>query len=206
VNRNVAGHTCHAVDTVDVLPFPHLPDVWRVRPHVHHDERGFFCERWSDDDAAALGLPAFVQANHSRSQRWVLRGLHFQAPPAAQGKLVSAVRGRVFDVAVDLRIGSPTFGRWAGTTLDAEHPEHVWVPPGFAHGFLTLSSEADVVYKVTAGYAPAVEGGVAWDDPDIGIEWPLEPGRTPRLSAKDTTWPRLADVSSPFSVSVSPDG
>jgi len=200
VGRSAVDRSWHTVDGVEILPFPHLPDVWRVRPRVHRDERGFFCERWNGEHTAALGLPPFVQDNHSRSQRWVLRGLHFQAPPAAQGKLVSVVRGRIFDVAVDLRSRSPTFGRWAGTTLDADHPEHVWIPAGYAHGFLALSSEADVLYKVTAGYAPALEGGVAWDDPDVGIEWPLEPGRTPRLSAKDETWPRLADVSSPFTV------
>lgn len=177
-----------------------------MRPRVHHDDRGFFCERWNHVHATELGLPPFVQDNHSRSKRSVLRGLHFQAPPAAQGKLVSVVRGRIFDVAVDLRTGSPTFGRWVGTTLDAEHPEHIWVPSGFAHGFLALSHEADVVYKVTAGYAPALEGGVAWDDPDVGIEWPLEPGRSPRLSAKDAAWPQLADVTSPFSVAVSEVG
>ena len=181
-----------------VTPLDTFPDVLLIAPHVHRDERGFFVERWNERTFAALGLPAFVQDNHSRSRRGTLRGLHFQAPPHAQGKLVSAFRGRVFDVAVDLRRSSPTFGRWAGTTLDGDDPAWLWLPPGFAHGFLVLSDEADVLYKVTAGYAPGSEGGLAWDDPGVGIDWPLEAGLTPTLSAKDATWPRLRDLRSPF--------
>ena len=184
--------------TLAVSPLGALPDVLLITPHVHHDERGFFLERWNERAFAALGLPAFVQDNHSRSRRDTLRGLHFQAPPHAQGKLVSAVRGRVFDVAVDLRSSSPTYGRWAGVTLDGDEPRWLWLPSGFAHGFLVLSDQADVLYKVSAGYAPQAEGGITWDDPDLGIAWPLEAGATPTLSAKDAAWPRLAALRSPF--------
>lgn len=181
-----------------VAPLPTLPDLWLVTPRVHRDERGFFTERWTAPGFAELGLPAFVQDNHSRSERGTLRGLHYQAPPHAQGKLVSAIRGRVFDVAVDLRTRSPTYGRWDGVVLDGDEPAWLWVPPGFAHGFLVLSEEADVCYKVTDRYAPENEGGVAWNDPDVGIAWPLGADRAPKLSAKDGALPRLADVRSPF--------
>ena len=184
--------------TPAVIPLDTLPDVLLIAPHVHHDSRGFFLERWNERTFASLGLPAFVQDNHSRSQRGVLRGLHFQAPPHGQGKLVSVVRGRIFDVAVDLRVGSPTYGRWAGVTLDGDQPAWLWLPAGFAHGFLILSDEADVLYKVDAGYAPESEGGLAWDDPEVGIDWPREPGVAPILSAKDRAWPRLAALRSPF--------
>ena len=179
-------------------PLPELPDVWRIALHPHRDDRGLFVERWRADQAADLGLPPFVQLNHSRSGRGTLRGLHFQAPPHAQGKLVGVVRGSVFDVVVDLRRSSPTCGRWAGATLDDETHELLWVPPGFAHGFLVLSEVADVLYQVDAGYAPQAEGGVAWDDPELGIDWPLDPGKPPVLSPKDETWPRLAELRSPF--------
>ncbi len=181
-----------------VTPLEALPDVHLVRPRVHRDERGFFVERWKASAFAELGMPAFVQDNHSRSTRGTLRGLHFQAPPGAQAKLVSAVRGRVFDVAVDLRRGSAMYGRWAGVTLDGDDPSWLWVPEGFAHGFLTLSDEADVIYKVSDHYAPETEGGLAWDDPDVAIEWPLGPGQVPTLSDRDTTWPRLEELRSPF--------
>ncbi len=184
--------------TPTVTALDALPDVLLITPHVHHDARGFFLERWNERAFAALGLPAFVQDNHSRSLRDTLRGLHFQAPPHAQGKLVSALRGRVFDVAVDLRSGSPTYGRWAGATLDGDAPAWLWIPPGFAHGFLVLSDQADVLYKASAGYAPQAEGGLAWDDPEVGIDWPREPGVAPILSAKDAAWPRLAALRSPF--------
>jgi dTDP-4-dehydrorhamnose 3,5-epimerase len=182
----------------DVVPVPDLPDVWRLRPRVHRDERGFFTERWKRSAAAALGLPEFVQANHSRSRRWTLRGLHFQAPPHAQGKLVSVVRGRVFDVVVDLRRGSAGYGRWAGVTLTGRRPEHVWVPPGFAHGFLVLSKHADVLYEVSAEHAPDAESGLAWDDPALAIAWPLPSGVAPLVSARDRSWPGLEEFVSPF--------
>ena len=179
-------------------PLPELPDVWRIALRPHEDDRGLFVERWRADRAADLGLPPLVQLNHSRSRRGSLRGLHFQTPPHAQGKLVGVVRGSVFDVVVDLRRGAPTFGRWAGTTLDEATQELLWVPRGFAHGFLVLSEVADVIYQVDAGYAPQAEGGLAWDDPGLAIDWPLDPGQTPVLSPKDAAWPTLADLCSPF--------
>lgn len=182
----------------DVTPLPTLPELLLVRPRVHRDERGFFLERWSAAGFASLELPVFVQDNHSRSPRGTLRGLHYQAPPRAQGKLVSAVAGRVFDVAVDLRVGSPSYGRWDGVTLDGDDPAWLWVPPGFAHGFLVLSERADVLYKVSDGHAPETEGGLAWDDPDVGIAWPLGPDEAPLLNARDAGWPRLRALTSPF--------
>jgi dTDP-4-dehydrorhamnose 3,5-epimerase len=191
------ARTCHA-ESVDVQPLTDLPDVWRIRPRVHRDDRGFFVERWRQSAYRNLGLPDLVQDNHSRSVRWALRGLHFQGPPHAQGKLVSVVSGRIFDVAVDLREGSPTYGRWAGALLAAPAPEHLWIPPGFAHGFLVLSASADVLYKSSAEYAPAAEGGVAWDDPDVAVRWPLPPGTKPLVSPKDAALPRLAEFVTPF--------
>ena len=179
-------------------PHPDLPDVLRIALSPHGDPRGFFVERWKADAAAALGLPAFVQLNHSRSQRGTLRGLHFQAPPHAQGKLVGVVRGAIFDVVVDLRRSSPTFGRWAGTVLDEGRHELLWVPAGFAHGFLVTSDVADVLYQVDAGYVPAAEGGLRWDDPDLSIAWPPAPGQAPTLSARDASWPRFATLTTPF--------
>ena len=175
-----------------------LEDVWLVQPCVHRDDRGFFLELWNEGAFGALGLPRFVQDNHSRSLRGTLRGLHYQAPPRAQGKLVSVIHGRAFDVAVDLRTASPTYGRSSGVILDGDQPSALWVPPGFAHGFLVLSGSADVLYKVTEGYAPEAEGGLAWDDPDLAIDWPLGPGQAPTLSARDTRWPRLRELRSPF--------
>jgi dTDP-4-dehydrorhamnose 3,5-epimerase len=183
---------------VKAHPLPDLPDVLRVALRPHGDARGFFVERWRADVAVALGLPAFVQLNHSRSGRGTLRGLHFQTPPHAQGKLVGVVRGAIYDVVVDLRVGSPSYGRWAGTDLDDERHELLWVPPGFAHGFLVTSTEADVLYQVDAGHAPEAEGGLAWDDPGLAIRWPLGPGAAPTLSPRDRHWPRLADLRSPF--------
>ncbi len=179
-------------------PLPDLPDVLRIALDPHGDARGFFVERWRADAAEALGLPPLVQLNHSRSQRGALRGLHFQAPPHAQGKLVGVVRGAIFDVVVDLRRSSPTFGRWAGATLDETRHELLWVPAGFAHGFLVTSDVADVLYQVDTGYAPAAEGGLPWDDPDLRIHWPLPPNAAPTLSARDASWPPLADLATPF--------
>jgi dTDP-4-dehydrorhamnose 3,5-epimerase len=179
-------------------PLADLPDVLRIELRPHGDARGFFVERWRADHAAAWGLPPFVQLNHSRSGRGTLRGLHFQAPPHAQGKLVGVARGSIYDVVVDLRVGSPSYGRWAGTTLDDDGMELLWVPPGFAHGFLVTSELADVLYHVDVGHAPASEGGLAWDDPELGIPWPLPAGAAPILSPRDTRWPRLADLRSPF--------
>ncbi|MFL6846185.1 MAG: dTDP-4-dehydrorhamnose 3,5-epimerase [Allosphingosinicella sp.] len=166
-------------------------EILLLEPAVQRDERGFFMEsynraRFAETSGRDLD---FVQDNHSLSRRGVLRGLHYQLPPHPQGKLVRVVRGEIFDVAVDIRRGSPTFGRWRGEILSSENRRQMWVPEGFAHGFLTLSEEAEVLYKTSEYYARDCERSLAWDDPAIGIEWPLE-GR-PLLSAKDAEAPRL---------------
>jgi len=172
-----------------------LPEVLIVEPRVFGDARGFFTESWSEKVFnEAVGQPVrFVQDNHSRSARGVLRGLHYQLPPHAQGKLVRCVSGAVFDVAVDLRRSSPNFGRWAGVELSADNHRQLWVPPGFAHGFLVLSETADFLYKTTDTYAPQAEGAVRWDDPAIGIQWP-ELGLAPLLAEKDLKAPLLVDA------------
>lgn len=164
-----------------------------IEPRVFGDERGFFFESWNEAGFAAAGLDlTFVQDNHSRSQKGVLRGLHFQNP-GPQGKLVRVASGAVFDVAVDLRRSSPDFGKWTGVVLSAENKRMFWVPEGFAHGFLTLEDNTDFLYKCTAPYAPQFEGSLAWNDPAVGIEWPLE-GIEPKLSAKDATGLSLDQV------------
>lgn len=162
-----------------------LKDVLIIEPKVFGDARGFFFESFNQQAfQAATGVAApFVQDNHSRSAKGVLRGLHYQIEQA-QGKLVRVVRGKVFDVAVDLRRASPDFGKWVGIELSEDNQRQVWVPPGFGHGFLTLSDSADFLYKTTDYYAPQFERCVAWNDPSIGIDWPLE-GITPALSGKD---------------------
>lgn len=166
-----------------------------LEPKVFGDARGFFMESFNQrafDDA--VGAPtAFVQDNHSRSSLGVLRGLHFQRAPHAQGKLVRVTHGSVYDVAVDIRRNSPTFGRWVGVELSGENQRQVWLPPGMAHGFLVTSGSADFLYKTSDYYAPQAEGSVRWDDPAIGIAWPLR-GLTPTLSAKDAEAPLLADA------------
>lgn len=150
-----------------------LPGIVRIHPRIFTDARGFFMETWQRKKFEAAGLRAeFVQENHSRSRRGVLRGLHYQNPQP-QGKLVRVVNGAVFDVAVDLREGSETFGQWDGFRLDADTCEMLWVPAGFAHGFLTLSQHADVIYKVDAFWSPETERTLAWNDPALGIGWPL---------------------------------
>ena len=164
-----------------------------IEPRVFGDDRGFFLESWNAAAFAKAGLDlAFVQDNHSRSSRGVLRGLHFQNP-GPQGKLVRVVNGAVFDVAVDLRRSSPTFGQWAGVELSASNKRMFWVPEGFAHGFLTLEDNTDFLYKCTAPYAPQHEHTLAWDDPAVGIKWPAD-GMEVLLSAKDRAGKRLADV------------
>ena len=171
-----------------------IPDVIQLIPHVHGDQRGFFAETFRQDRfEAACGLYYFVQDNHSGSRRGILRGLHYQIRHA-QGKLVRAVAGEIFDVAVDMRRGSPNFGRWAGVHLSAENKLQLWVPPGFAHGFYVLSEWAEVFYKATDYYAPEWERGLQWDDPAIGIQWPLPEGAAPLLSAKDEHNPGLDDA------------
>lgn len=175
-----------------------IPGVLIVESPTYADHRGFFRERFHEasyevlaveHDAPGLGGP-FVQANHSRSTRGVLRGLHFQRRNP-QGKLVECIRGRIYDVVADVRPDAPTFGRWVGVELDDESGRQLWVPPGFAHGFCVLGDVADVVYRCTEYYAPADEGGVAWDDPDLAVDWPVS---DPVLSAKDRGLPRLADI------------
>ena len=162
-----------------------IPDVVLLEPKVFGDERGFFYESYNQQAfQQATGLDVtFVQDNHSRSARSVLRGLHYQLPPKAQGKLVRAVVGEVFDVAVDLREDFPTFGQWVGEKLSAENKRMMWIPPGFAHGFLVLSEYAEFLYKTTDYYAPELERSILWNDPDLAIKWPLR--EEPVLSAKD---------------------
>src|SRR3990172_776993 len=166
-----------------------IPDVVVIEPQVFGDARGFFLESWNARAFAIAGIRAdFVQDNHARSTRGVLRGLHYQIRQP-QGKLVRAVVGEVYDVAVDLRRSSPTFGRWVGVTLSAESKRMAWIPAGFAHGYLVLSDVAEVLYKATDYYAPAHERSIAWNDPDLAIEWPLT--GAPALSGKDAAGGRL---------------
>ena len=166
-----------------------------LEPKVFGDDRGFFLESYNQkvfDDAVGREV-RFLQDNHSRSGKGVLRGLHYQLPPHAQGKLVRVTQGAVFDVAVDMRQGSPSFGRWVGIELSGENHRQLWLPPGMAHGFLVISDSADFLYKTTGYYAPEAEGCVRWDDPAIGINWPpLD--CPPVLSRKDAAAPRLADA------------
>jgi dTDP-4-dehydrorhamnose 3,5-epimerase len=162
-----------------------IPEVILIRPKVFGDARGYFLESWARRTFAAAGLDVdFVQDNHSHSARHILRGLHYQIQQP-QGKLVRVTQGSVFDVAVDIRRRSPTFGRWVGVTLSAENHHMLWVPPGFAHGYLVLSDAADFLYKVTDFWAPEHERAIRWDDPALGIRWPLPAGVQPTLSAKD---------------------
>ncbi len=167
-----------------------LPDVRLIEPRVLRDDRGSFCETWNARVFADAGLDvAFVQDNHSRSKRDVLRGLHYQIAHA-QGKLVRCVVGEVFDVAVDLRHSSPAFGRWAGATLSADNTQMLWVPPGFAHGFVVLSESAEVLYKTTDFWYPEHERTLLWNDPALGIAWPL--AGVPIVNAKDAAGAPLA--------------
>ncbi|MCB1688468.1 MAG: dTDP-4-dehydrorhamnose 3,5-epimerase [Halioglobus sp.] len=162
-----------------------LKDVYILEPAVFGDQRGFFMETWNREKFREAGFDLdFVQDNHSRSARGILRGLHFQMEHT-QGKLVRVTSGEVFDVAVDLRQSSPTLGQWFGVSLSAENQRMLWVPPGFAHGFYVTSEYADFLYKCTDSYHPASEQTLAWDDPTVGIEWPVPAGETPQLSAKD---------------------
>ena len=171
-----------------------IPEVLVLEPAVHRDERGFFLESWREDWLASRGVAArFVQDNHSYSTRGTLRGLHYQLA-FPQGKLVQVISGEVYDVAVDIRRSSPTFGRWVAETLSSNHHRQLWIPPGFAHGFYVLSDSADVMYKCTEYYAPAHDRSLQWDDPDIDIPWPLLSGRCPLLSQKDATAPSLRDA------------
>jgi dTDP-4-dehydrorhamnose 3,5-epimerase len=175
-----------------------LPDVFEITPPRFGDHRGFFSESWncSKLEAAGLSLPEFVQDNHSMSRDvGTVRGLHFQSPPHAQGKLVRCGRGAIFDVAVDVRKGSPTYGEWVGRELSYENGKQLWVPAGFLHGFMTLEADSEIIYKCTDHYAPECDGAVKWDS--CAIEWPLE-GLTPVISEKDEQAQVLADFDTPF--------
>ena len=173
-----------------------------LTPRVFGDDRGFFFESWNQQAFAAAceahgqQAPGFVQDNHSRSSRGVLRGLHYQLPPHPQGKLVRCVVGEIFDVAVDIRRSSPTFGQWVGAELSSENHQQLWVPAGFAHGFLTLSEHAEVLYKTTDFWSKDCEGAIRWDDPQLAIAWPLDSlgGIEPLLAEKDGKAPLMAEA------------
>lgn len=175
-----------------------MAPVKLIHPRRHGDARGWFVETYNRDTFVNYGIDTtFVQDNHSLSApAFTLRGLHFQTPPRAQNKLVRCIRGRIFDVAVDMRKGSPTYGQWVAAELSAKNGDQLFVPVGFAHGFLTLEPDCEVVYKCSDTYALDHDGGIAWDS--VGIDWPLPAGTTPELSAKDTRQPTLADFDSPF--------
>ena len=180
------------------MPFEFIPQalsgLMLIRPRVFPDERGFFLETWKRSDFEAAGIAAdLLQDNHSFSHHGALRGLHYQLPPHEQGKLVRVVEGRVFDVCVDLRRASPTFGHWEGLQFDGGRHEMLYVPPGFAHGFVVLSASAHFLYRCTREYAPGAERGIRWDDSDLAIDWPL---RDVVVSSKDAALPsfRKADV------------
>lgn len=177
-----------------------IPDVVIVEPAVFKDDRGWFMESFNQarfaGELAKLGLPAprpFVQDNHSCSSKGVLRGLHYQLPPHPQGKLVRVVQGAVFDVAVDIRKGSPTFGKWVGAELTADNHRQLWIPEGFAHGFVALTDNAHFLYKTTDVYAKDCERSIVWNDPAIGIDWPLA-GLQPNLAQKDAEAPLLGQA------------
>jgi dTDP-4-dehydrorhamnose 3,5-epimerase len=171
-----------------------IPDVLIIEPKVFGDDRGFFFESFNQkifNEAVGQDV-SFVQDNHSKSAKNVLRGLHFQLPPKAQGKLVRVVQGEVFDVAVDIRQGSVTYGQWVGEILSAENKKQFWIPPGFAHGFLTLSKTAEFLYKTTDYYSPELERSIRWNDPDLAIIWPLD--EEPLLSIKDASAVRMIEL------------
>ena len=169
-----------------------IPGVVLIEPRVFEDQRGFFMETYKTPDFAAAGIKEnFVQENHSRSSKGVLRGLHYQHPPFAQGKLVRVVRGEIFDVAIDIRKGSLTWGKWVGVILSEENKNIIYIPESFAHGFCVLSDIAEMIYKATNVYSPEYEAGIIWNDPEINIDWPI---REPILSEKDKKLPSLKDA------------
>jgi dTDP-4-dehydrorhamnose 3,5-epimerase len=174
-----------------------IKGVWLIEPVAHGDQRGFFLESFAAREMEAHGLPGnFVQDNHARSLApGVIRGLHFQKPPFAQAKLVRVVRGSVFDVVVDLRTASPTFGAWYGVTLSEENKTMLFVPKGFGHGYCTLSADSEFLYKVDAYYSPDHDAGIRFNDPDIAVDWPVT---DPTLSPKDLALPLLSEIRSPF--------
>jgi dTDP-4-dehydrorhamnose 3,5-epimerase len=174
-----------------------IPEVTLIEPLVFRDQRGFFLETYKRSEFAAEGIGEnFVQGNHSNSSRGILRGLHYQKNPRAQGKLIRAVSGEVYDVVVDLRRGAPTYGRWLAVTLSAQEQKMLYVPCGFAHGFCVISDVADVLYLATEEYSPDCEAGVVWNDSDLAIAWPIS---DPQLSARDRGWPSLRHADNNFS-------
>ncbi len=173
-----------------------IPGLILIEPPIFEDGRGFFLESYEYSDFAAAGIhDQFIQDNHSKSDGTIMRGLHFQLPPSAQAKLIRCTRGEVLDVAVDIRRGSPSYGKALTVVLSEENKKILYVPVGFAHGFLTLSETAEILYKVTALYSPKDERGLIWNDRDLKIHWP---DLKPKLSLKDEKWPRLKDLQSPF--------
>ena len=173
-----------------------IRNVRVVRPKKHADERGWLAEVWQREAFRNIGIDDdWIQDNHSRTElRWTIRGLHFQRPPYVQAKLVRVLRGAIMDVAVDLRAGSQSFGRHVALTLNAERLQLLYVPPGFAHGFLTLTDNVEILYKADRPYSPAHEGGIHWADPTLNIAWPLPAGTTPVISQRDASLPQLAEV------------
>lgn len=173
-----------------------IPEIIVITTEKYTDQRGYFLEVYKRSWFKENGIfPEFVQINHSHSTQNVLRGLHYQINPMAQGKLVSVLKGKIYDVAVDIRKGSPTYGQWVGKYLSAGKPQMLWIPAGFAHGFFVASEEADVVYMVSEEYAPTEECGIVWNDPDIAIQWPID---DPILSEKDIILPRMAEAENNF--------
>jgi dTDP-4-dehydrorhamnose 3,5-epimerase len=183
--------------TFEFKPSIGLSEVIVIKPEALADERGWFLETYRKSEFEKHGIPfEFIQDNHSRSVgKGILRGLHYQKRPAAQGKLVRCVVGEIFDVAVDIRKGSPTYAKWVSTTLSAANREMIWVPPGFAHGVLTLSDVAEITYKMTSEYSPSHDRSVRWNDPSIGVNWPIA---NPILSKRDAEAPLLKDVDNNF--------
>lgn len=180
---------------MDLIPTK-IRDVIVIQPKVHGDNRGFFMETWREEDFKALGIGQhFVQENHSKSRGGILRGLHYQVKKP-QGKLIRVVAGEIFDVAVDIRPGSASFGQWVGEYISAENKRSIWVPPGFAHGFYVTGDSAEVTYRCTEYYAPEHERSLLWNDPDINIDWPLK--GEPVLSDKDRNAPTLAEAELPM--------
>jgi len=176
-------------------------DVIVIDPQVVPDQRGFFMETYKRSEFAAAGIAdVFVQCNHSKSAKGILRGLHYQNQPKAQGKLIRTLGGEIYDVAVDIRKGSPTFGKWVAVELSAESKRMLYVPAGFAHGFCVTSEDAEIQYMTTEEYAPDFESGVIWNDPDLGIDWPIA---EPVLSPRDRAWPRLREADSRFGFAAS---
>jgi dTDP-4-dehydrorhamnose 3,5-epimerase len=173
-----------------------ISEVLIVEPRVFADDRGFFMETYKRSEFAEHGIAElFLQGNHSKSTKGILRGLHYQKHPKAQGKLVRALSGEIFDVVVDIRQGAPTFGKWVGGTLSSENKKMLYVPVGFAHGFCVVSDEAEISYMTTEEYAPECEAGIQWNDPELKITWPID---KPQLSSRDRTWPGLKDAESHF--------